>query len=233
MEGAFPPSSGTTVRVRKTALKRRLQILGCQVGNNGMGTGITIESNDVHVEGCTIKNSGTGIVLASTVTSGVNIIGNQIGIVGGGGGQPVGIDLSALPSGTDWLTIVGNNLGGFVTFAIKFPAVRGTLGVHSRITNNPGYNPVDPAVYTPPAAPLSNADIQNPYYSDAMVVITPSQVTISSIELTYPGESSRRVYLSGAFTGSGQLQVLVPCGALIRLVYTGGPSFPTWSWFPT
>jgi parallel beta-helix repeat protein len=207
-----------------------VEILSNHIGNNGNGSGITIESNDVLVEGNRLTQNRIGIVLLSTVTGGIKIIGNQIGALGKGG-QPTGIDLSAVPANSDWFTIVGNSFEGTAT-PISFPTFRIRLGVHSRITNNPGYNPADPNIYSPPPVPNSGTAQLNIFFADATVVITPGSATITLVQLTSPG-GTVTTYLSGSFTGSGRIQVFVPCGYAITLTFSPATPKPTWTWFPT
>jgi hypothetical protein len=140
--------------------------------------------------------------------------------------------------GFGWFTIVGNALGGNIQLAaIKFPPfATNRLGVNTRISNNPGFNPVDTGLYPPPAVPAtSGTALANPYFADAMVVITvPTGVTNFKVTLTSPIDSTVTDYfgLGTTFSGPVQLQVLVPCGYSIALTFTGTPA-PTWSWFPT
>jgi hypothetical protein len=201
-----------------------MRVLSCDL--NKADTSIVINNGDVVVEACSIASSGTAILLESTVVSPVSLIGNQLGLPGQSS-QSIAIDISGLASGTDWITIVGNTLAEGTLNLSSSSLV--PLGPHSRISNNPGYNPSTP-LFQPSFPPSSLALVQNPYSSDAMVVITPHGMTITAIKLRTPG-GSLVTYLSGSFTGTTQIQVLVPCGSEINIAYSG--SGGTWTWFPT
>lgn len=228
----------------------QLDIQNNDIVSNGAG-GIGIARNDVIVQGNRIFANATGnpehggfglsgINVLSTVTGGLQIQNNQIGqpVPGSNPTQLYGIDLSAVGSGTDWITITGNVLGGningspvVVNGGINLPSPRINLGVHTRITDNTGFNPVDPISFPPPAVPTSDTDLQNTYFADAMVTVIPGDATVTKAEITYPGETTRRIPVLGSFTGTGRVPIFVPCGTLVRLEYSGGT--PTWLWFPT
>ena len=206
------PSYGTDMRV-----------LSCDF--NSAITAVSLKAGEVLVEACSIAGSGTGVLFASVVPGQVSLVGNQFGIAGSGG-QPTAIDLSAVAAGTDWITIVGNTLASGKLVLAGTPVV---LGAHSRISNNPGINPIDPSVFSP-TFPTGTTEVQNPCSCDAMVVITPHAETINVVKLRAPGGSAV-TYLSGTFTGTNQIQVFVPCGSKISFTSTG--SGATWQWFPT
>ncbi len=160
------------------------RILDCDFGDATLG--IDICTGSVVVDGCSISNSNTGIKLESSVAGQVSLIGNQLGFAGDYG-QPVGIDLSLLSSGRNWITVVGNT---FATGILKLASTPVTFGPNTRLSNNPGYNPVDPASRTQPGFPsgMVTAEVLNPYSCDAMVAITPNTTTVTTVKLRAPGE---------------------------------------------
>jgi len=207
------------------------RILDCDFGDAELG--IDIHTGSVVVEGCSISNSNTGIMLESSVAGQVSLIGNQLGFAGDSG-QPIGIDLSLLSAGTDWITVIGNTLA---TGTVKLASTPVTFGQHSRISNNPGYNPVDPASRQP-SFPSGNAtaEVQNPYSCDAMVAVYPNTATgttttITTVKLRAPG-GSPFTYLSGSFGGTTPIYVLVPCGSKISFTLTNY-GHAAWFWIPT
>jgi len=201
-----------------------VRIIGCDFGN-GAAPGIEIAANNVLVEGTTVANSGTGIQLDDHVSY-VALIGNVLG-AGGSSGQTTAIDAAALTPDSDFITIVGNTL---ITGALLRPVT--SIGQHSRIADNPGYNPVSNAATLTPLFPTSGLHVQNPFCCDAMVVIIPNSRMLSNIKVTAPGGSDV-IYLPGSYSGSTPLQVFVACGASISMTIGGSGTASTWTWFPT
>jgi hypothetical protein len=184
-----------------------------------------------------MTRNATGIKVSLTeAVDEIQICGNFIASAAplGSMSSGTGIDLTGVQAGSDWITIVGNTIVN-MQYPIALPSPLTNLGPNCRMTDNQGYNPPDAG--GGPAVPASGTAVMNPYFSDAMVAITPGATTvlISHITLTAPdGSTQPYLNLSGLLTGSVQVFVPVPCGYKITLMYThSGSAIPLWNWIPT
>ncbi len=120
----------------------------------------------------------------------------------------------------DYLLLANNSIAGITAGNMWLinPFARGPQGTHNVVRSNPGYNPVGALAVTPLATVGSGVEYQDGLWIDRMYYITGGTVTAIAV-----GPAGATV--SSGLTSGG---VFVPAGAVIRVTFSGSP---TWTAF--
>jgi hypothetical protein len=196
-------------------------VLGNQI-NSCSGHGIKCQNGKNNVI------SGNSIINVSTLSNGTfsniflfneaydKVIGNTLHNYSGPGIAPAhGVNESGT---SDYNVIQGNTFDPTNKAGGQSPwtgALVTTVGVHSKASGNPGYNPA--GVLASPAIPASTVTLRNPFGVDCMVNVVGGTVSAIGIGPVTPGTP----------TGATSGWIPVAAGQGITLTYS---VVPTWLW---
>lgn len=193
--------------VNEHTVAQRIMALYCVAGvelGNGGGTGHGISIQHLTVENCDVglgSDPIDGGFPTKIMVESMNYESIAFAVINDQSGRLLGrVNVSGI--GDDNFLADGSSVRGAVNLSIYDMARQ-------------------PGVQTAPAVPASTVELRNPFFRDALVLVSGSGV--SEIEVADAGGAARSV----ATSASPAVPVLLPTGAYITLTYT---SAPTWVW---